>query len=156
LAIHSKIAWPVCGQARKPFAGEIEAATSAQLGLVSLLIGSDEKQKPNVEKQLAVVNQRLITLRKQHMSITKILCDLELKKTSLSKDLVDIAAVHDAFVKLNMRFAQYVRHFEDGESEPGEVRHAYYALANVIAGELNKMVRDLITELRNPSKEHQL
>jgi hypothetical protein len=139
----------------KAIAGEIEAATATQLGLVTLLINSDEKQKPNVEKQLAVVNQRLIALRKQHMSITKILCDLELKKTSLSKDLVDIATVHDAFVRLNMRFAQYVRHFAD-DTEPREVKDCYRTITNIIAGELNKMVRDLITELRNPSKEHEL
>jgi hypothetical protein len=141
----------------KVIAGEIEAATNTQLGLVTLLINSDEKQKPNVEKQLAVVNQRLITLRKQHMNITKILCDLELKKTSLSKDLVDIASVHDAFVKLNMRFAQYVRHLCDCDN-PSEterqVTDCYRTLTNVIAGELNQMVKDLIAVLRNPAKEH--
>ena len=140
----------------KSIAGEIEAATATQLGLVTLLINSDEKQKLNVEKQLAVVNQRLIALPKQHMSITKILCDLELKKTSLAKDLIDIATVHNVFVKLNMRFAQYVRHFADDDTEPGEVRQVYYTVTNVIAGELNQMVRDLITELRNPSKEHEV
>ena len=141
----------------KAIAGEIEAATSTQLGLVTLLISSDEKQKPNVEKQLAVVNHRLITLRKQHMSITKILCDLELKKTTLARDLVDIAAVHDVMVRLSMRFAQYVRHLCDCDN-PSEterqIRDCYRTLTNVIAGELSQMVKDLIAELRNPAKEH--
>lgn len=143
----------------KAIAGEIEAATATQLGLVTLLIKSDEKQKPNVEKQLAVVNARLIALRKQHMSITKILCDLELKKTSLSRDLIDIASVHDAMVKLNMRFAQYVRHLCDCDN-PSEtdrqIRDSYRTITNVIAAELNQMVTDLIAELRNPAKEHEV
>ena len=92
------------------------------------------------------------------MSITKILCDLELKKTSLSKDLIDIATVHDVFVKLNMKFAQYVRHLCDRDN-PSEterqIRDCYRTITNVIAGELNQMVKDLIVELRNPAREHQ-
>jgi hypothetical protein len=46
-----------------------------------------------------------------------------------------------------------VRHFSDGE--PDEVRKCYAAFTNVIAGELNQMVRDLIYELRDPGKETQ-
>lgn len=95
----------------RSIASEIQGANELQMDLVSELVRSDTNEKAKIEKRLALVNQRLITLRKQHMSITKILCDLELKKTAQAKDLVDIATVHDMFVKLNMRFAQYVRHF---------------------------------------------
>jgi hypothetical protein len=89
------------------------------------------------------------------MALSKIICDLELKKVSLSKDLIDIATVHDVFVKLNMRFAQYFRHFAD-DIQPREVKDCYHTVCNVIAGELNKMVGNLLTELRNPSKEHEV
>jgi hypothetical protein len=72
----------------------------------------------------------------------------------LAKDLIDIASVHDAFVKINMRFAEYVRHFfgqrtrGDTESaESGQARRYYYTFGNIIAGELNRMVRDLTQEL---------
>jgi hypothetical protein len=139
----------------RQIAGEVEAATKQQTDLVTTLIASDEATKPKVEKRLAVLNQRLISLRKQLMALSKIICDLELKKVSLSKDLVDIATVHDVFVKLNMRFAQYVRHFAD-DIQPREVKDCYHTICNVIAGELNKMVRDLIIALRNPSKEHEV
>jgi hypothetical protein len=84
------------------------------------------------------------------MSVTKILCDLEMKRLSLAKDLVDIAAVHDGLVKFGMRFAQYVRHFADGESEP-ELRKVYHTMTSIIAGELNQMAKDLITYLKDPA-----
>jgi hypothetical protein len=141
----------------RSIASEIQGANQLQMDLVSELVGSDGAEKAKVEKRLAAVGHRLIALRKQHMGITKILCDLELKKQSLAKDLIDIGTVHDVMVRLNMRFAQYVRHLCDCDypSETDrQIMECYRTLTNVIAAELNKMVKDLIFELRNPVKEN--
>lgn len=135
----------------KAIAGEIQAASSQQMDLVTLLVASKGEEKDRVEKKLAALNHRLIQLRKQHMSVAKILCDLEMKKATLARDLIDIATVRDTFIKLNMRFAQYVRHFSNGEQD--EIRSCYATITNIIAGELNNMVTDLINALRNPSKD---
>jgi len=79
-----------------------------------------------------------------------------LKKAAANEDLIDIGTVHDSFVKLGMRFSQFVRHFSSDERERDAVRDCYAAITNIIAGELNKMVRDLIWKLRNPGTEAQL
>ena len=141
----------------RQIAGEVEAAATQQMELVTALIASDEKSRPQVEKRLAVLNQRLISLRKQMMSLSKIICDLELKKVTLSRDLIDIASVQDVMVKLSMHFSQYVRHLCDCDS-PSEterqVRDCYRTITNAIAVELNEMVKDLLAELRSPTKEY--
>jgi hypothetical protein len=138
----------------KAIAGESKAPNQQQMDLVTSFVASQGEEKDRTEKRLATINHWLIQLRKQHASVTKIAYDLELKKAAANKDLINIGTVHDSFVKLGMRFSQFVRPFSSDERDA--VRDCYAAMTSIIAGELNKMVRDLIWELRNPGTEAQL
>jgi len=116
---------------------------------------TDDKERVEVRKTLARVRIDLGAALKQHLAVVKQLTDIEMRAEAASHNMVDMATLHDALVKVMSKFAQYVRvniPLEASGNDPF-LKKAYGIITGEISTQFQKAVQDLMNELKNPPVE---